>query len=189
MGENKSKLIYGKNLRDIRESLNLTQQQLADKLNTPRTVITMYENSRRFPSFKKHTQICDALDFDLADFPYFDSDLEFLKSQNQALTDKVTKLQNRNIDLKTQQYSDCLKKLADSEYKTVGEEIEALFLLEIEKNKELTDKVLELEVISRCKTEVKRLYTPPVSLDVEGAVSLSKRARVLKWVLSDEVQG
>lgn len=39
-------------IKNLREELNITQQELADKLNCSKSVIGLYENDRRKPSLE-----------------------------------------------------------------------------------------------------------------------------------------
>lgn len=49
-------------LKSSRKRLNLTQQQLADKLNTTKGTISNYENEHSTPSNEMLKQLADALD-------------------------------------------------------------------------------------------------------------------------------
>jgi len=42
------------------------------------------------------------------------------------------------------------------------------------------------EEIKRCRNEAYILYTPPVSINADGANRLNYRAKVLEWVLDEE---
>lgn len=109
--ENKSKIVYGKNLKDTRIESGLTQQQLADKLSIQRTEITMYENSFRFPSYQRHLKICEALELDYnSDFPYFDDDVTDFKQQLQQL-----QAENEELKVKLDKRTQALEELLEFE--------------------------------------------------------------------------
>lgn len=42
---------FGKKLRDLRTSQNLTQQQLADRIGVAKSVVSYYESGDRYPSY------------------------------------------------------------------------------------------------------------------------------------------
>ena len=42
---------FGNRLRDLRNSKNMTQQQLAERLGLTKSVISAYETSMRYPSY------------------------------------------------------------------------------------------------------------------------------------------
>lgn len=56
------------NLRDLRERLNMTQQELADKLNTTKGTISNWENRPGNVSFEKLLEYLDAVGASISDF-------------------------------------------------------------------------------------------------------------------------
>ena len=50
---------YGQRLAELRKAHNMTQEQLAVKLNTSRSRIGMYEQGRRQPDFETQEAIAD----------------------------------------------------------------------------------------------------------------------------------
>ena len=58
---------FASNLKYLREKKGLDQQQLADKLNVPRTTLSCWENGIRTPKIEKIQNIVDVLnvDFDI----------------------------------------------------------------------------------------------------------------------------
>ena len=50
---------YGQRLAELRKANNMTQEQLAAKLNTSRSRIGMYEQGRRQPDFETQEAIAD----------------------------------------------------------------------------------------------------------------------------------
>jgi len=53
----KSKINLGKNIKYLRESVHLDQQQLADKLNVSRSTLACWENEIRIPKLDKIVEI------------------------------------------------------------------------------------------------------------------------------------
>ena len=51
----------GKNIRKSRRQRNVTQVQLADRLNISRTTLSSYENDRRIPNIQMIWMIADVL--------------------------------------------------------------------------------------------------------------------------------
>lgn len=58
----------GKFLYECRKQKNLTQQELADKLNVTDSAISNWENGRRLPDYSILINLCDALDITVNDF-------------------------------------------------------------------------------------------------------------------------
>lgn len=50
---------YGNRLKTLRKNMKLTQDQLAEKLNTSRSRISMYEQGKRQPDFEMQEAIAD----------------------------------------------------------------------------------------------------------------------------------
>jgi transcriptional regulator with XRE-family HTH domain len=69
------KAVLAQNIRNRRKSLGLTQEALAEKVNTASTYIAMIESERRTPSFKMIERIAEILKveapelFSLKDYP------------------------------------------------------------------------------------------------------------------------
>ena len=53
------------NLRDIRKSKLLSQNDLAKKLDLKQSTIAMWENSKSIPPYKTMQKLADALEVDL----------------------------------------------------------------------------------------------------------------------------
>lgn len=70
--------------KNLRKERGLTQQELADRLGTTKSTISMYERGERRPSFEIAEAITD----------FFGVDLSYLI----GTTDKVTKLTGTNAD-------------------------------------------------------------------------------------------
>jgi len=61
---NKLNLALSQSLKEFRESLNITQEDLAFRANVHRTYISQLERGLKQPSLKIVFQICDALEID-----------------------------------------------------------------------------------------------------------------------------
>lgn len=55
----------GENLKSLRKSMGLTQQQVADKLNIPRVNYTRYETNASNPDFQTLVALADFYDVSL----------------------------------------------------------------------------------------------------------------------------
>jgi transcriptional regulator with XRE-family HTH domain len=58
------KTVLGANIKARRKALGLTQEKLAEKVDTASTYIAMIESGRRTPSFKKIERIAEVLRID-----------------------------------------------------------------------------------------------------------------------------
>lgn len=67
---------FNQRLRELRESNNLSQQQLAEIVGVSKSTIGMYEQGRREPSYEVEEALAD----------YFNVDLDYLRGR----TDKTT---------------------------------------------------------------------------------------------------
>lgn len=56
------KILFSSNLRTLRESVNLTQQQLADKLQTTQRKISYWESGKIQPDLESLWAIADLFD-------------------------------------------------------------------------------------------------------------------------------
>jgi transcriptional regulator with XRE-family HTH domain len=57
--------LFGSRLKNLRENQGLTQNDLADYLNTARTTITLYENGTNEPDFNMLVKIADRFNVSL----------------------------------------------------------------------------------------------------------------------------
>ena len=62
-----SKSAIGLRIKELRESIGLTQTELAQKSKLARTVIPMIENGQRYPSEKTLSKIVEALGISMDD--------------------------------------------------------------------------------------------------------------------------
>lgn len=80
---------YSNRLRDLRKEKGLTQDELAEKLNTSRSRISMYEQGKRQPDFEMQESIADFFNVNL-DYLFGKSDdderilLELYRNGNAA---------------------------------------------------------------------------------------------------------
>lgn len=80
---------YSNRLRDLRKEKGLTQDELAEKLNTSRSRISMYEQGKRQPDFEMQESIADFFNVNL-DYLFGKSDdderilLELYRNGNTA---------------------------------------------------------------------------------------------------------
>lgn len=76
--------MFSTELRALRKSKKLTQQQLADELELSKSAISMYENGKREPSFEIEELIAD----------YFNVDINTLRGMASNFTDHEINLIN-----------------------------------------------------------------------------------------------
>lgn len=70
--------IFYKNLKYLREKKNISQQQLADKLDIDRSTISKWENLQMDATLKYALKIADILDVNIEDLLY--SNMEFINN-------------------------------------------------------------------------------------------------------------
>ncbi|WKB35488.1 helix-turn-helix transcriptional regulator [Terrilactibacillus sp. S3-3] len=63
-----NELQIGERLRSRRKQLNMTTQELADKINISQSYISRFENNRAIPDIDMLARILNALDTDLSTF-------------------------------------------------------------------------------------------------------------------------
>ena len=57
--------MYGKRIRELRESMDLSQGEFADRLGVPQTRISSYEHERTEPSIDMIKRICSLFNVDV----------------------------------------------------------------------------------------------------------------------------
>lgn len=62
------KINIGEKLRRLRKSLNMTTQELADKVNVSQSYISRFENNKAIPDIEMLSRILHALGTDLSTF-------------------------------------------------------------------------------------------------------------------------
>lgn len=94
---------FAKRLCELRTERNLTQQQLADAVKVSKSVISMYENDNRKPSYEAQEALADFFNVDIdyltgrsdrttAVFPVNDSIPE-----RRYLMDRIAKADKKNL--------------------------------------------------------------------------------------------
>lgn len=51
-------MTFGEKLRTLRKGMNLTQQQLAQRVGVQKSIISYYESGERYPSYDVLVKIC-----------------------------------------------------------------------------------------------------------------------------------
>ena len=59
---------FGNKIKDLREKRQMTQTELAQKINVSKSVISAYEKGIRTPSYKVLKDMCDVFGITEADF-------------------------------------------------------------------------------------------------------------------------
>ncbi|WP_044895759.1 helix-turn-helix domain-containing protein [Bacillus alveayuensis] len=84
------KINIGERLRRLRKSLNMTTQELADKINISQSYISRFENNRAIPDIDMLSRILFALGTDLSTF--FTAEAEELSEDIIQLIETAKKL-------------------------------------------------------------------------------------------------
>lgn len=89
--------MQGSDLRELRESKNMTLAQVSEQLNIPATTIAAYERGIRKPKIKNLVKLADFYDVSLSMLDFFDySDDSNLKPNNRLRELRLSK----NLTLK-----------------------------------------------------------------------------------------
>ena len=100
---------FGQKLKNIRASLNLTQEEFCDKLNIEVSNLSKWENSRGYPSMPTFLKISEILKIEptkLLDVKYYDktsikslliNEIERLLDKEQLFALKVLRLMNEEL--------------------------------------------------------------------------------------------
>jgi len=67
---------FARRLKDLRESKNISQQELADDLKVAKSTISMYEQGKRQPNFELQEALAD----------YFNVDIDYLVGRSDRTT-------------------------------------------------------------------------------------------------------
>jgi transcriptional regulator with XRE-family HTH domain len=98
------KTVLAQNIKNRRKSLGLTQEVLAEKVNTASTYIAMIESERRTPSFKMIERIAEVLKieapelFSLKDYPL--ESISQIREELMNLFDKFLRAAVKEIEEK-----------------------------------------------------------------------------------------
>ena len=60
-----NRIAIANNIKNIRQSFNMTQKEFAEKLNTDRKYLSELENSKRLPSIEMIYRICETFNLPL----------------------------------------------------------------------------------------------------------------------------
>lgn len=84
---------YAKRLQDLRKKKGLTQDELAEKLHTSRSRVSMYEQGKRQPDFEMQEAIADFFNVNI-DYLFGRSD-----SSMSVLIETASKLSKDDFDM------------------------------------------------------------------------------------------
>lgn len=105
----KHHIAFGQKLKNIRVSLNLTQEEFCEKVNIEVSNLSKWENGRGYPSLPTFIKISEILKIEpteLLDVKYYDKtsvkdllidEIEKLSDQEQLLALKVLRLMNEEL--------------------------------------------------------------------------------------------
>ena len=80
---------FGTILKNLREEINLSQQELADRLNVTRQTVSNYETNKRLPNKEMFEIIAD----------FFNVDMDYLYGMSDVKNKYQSLINNSNIDL------------------------------------------------------------------------------------------
>lgn len=80
---------FGTILKNLREEINLSQQELADRLNVTRQTVSNYETNKRLPNKEMFEVIAD----------FFNVDMDYLYGMSDVKNKYQSLINNSNIDL------------------------------------------------------------------------------------------
>ena len=126
-------MAFSDKLRIHRTNINLTQEELADKINVSQKTISSWETGRSEPTMKELTRLCNLFDCTMSDL----SDTRDRKTGEITMDDVLVKLRDMSLDellrlkdevierINLQQemndvkskYDDMVRRLKDYEYK------------------------------------------------------------------------
>lgn len=81
--------MFGTILKNLREEINLSQQELADRLNVTRQTVSNYETNKRLPNKEMFEIIAD----------FFNVDMDYLYGMSDVKNKYQSLINNSNIDL------------------------------------------------------------------------------------------
>ncbi|WEV55007.1 helix-turn-helix transcriptional regulator [Leuconostocaceae bacterium ESL0723] len=100
--------IFSERLKIVRKAKNLTQLQLAQKLNLSKRTVSAYEQGLSYPSLETFVKLCEMMEtsadylLGMSDNLHFKAD-GLTDSQVEALLQFTTLIQNANIVLEREQ--------------------------------------------------------------------------------------
>jgi transcriptional regulator with XRE-family HTH domain len=86
---------YGSELKRLRQEQNMNQQELADRLGIPKTLISMYETGSRYPSFQRHVEIQKYLMITApSQFPFFIEDEAYYRQGFEEMRHALSRIES-----------------------------------------------------------------------------------------------
>ncbi len=90
---------FGKKLKEIRKSKNMTQQQFAELVELEPTTIGLIETGKRAISFKTLERLATKLNIPYFEFFYFGYDDNNNSHLIKSITNELNKLDNKSLKL------------------------------------------------------------------------------------------
>lgn len=97
--------VFGERMRILRQNLGISQQQVADKLNISRNLLSNYERGIRQPDYQMLVRLADFYEVSL---DYLLGRSDTYKTQN-VCTDRETEIINRVLRLSDESIRDLLR--------------------------------------------------------------------------------
>ena len=91
---------FGKRLREIRKSRQLTQEELAETIGIALPNISYIETGKTFPSVETQEKLCDALGIKIYEFYMFDEEI----SEEDMKQEIMDNLKNSTMTLRLYNY-------------------------------------------------------------------------------------
>lgn len=92
-------ILFGKKLKEIRESKGLTQQKLAELCDMQTNSIGMIEIGKRAASFSTLELLAEKLDVNISDLFDFSADYDIEKSENKLICDIYRVIKDFDSDM------------------------------------------------------------------------------------------
>lgn len=109
---------FNKNLKFIRQQMNISQQELADKLNLDRSTISRWENNDMDASIENAIQVANVLNISIADLTGKD-----LTKENNNTFDELEILFNKNKDILTEDDKEMIKFMIEKRKKEIDKQL------------------------------------------------------------------
>lgn len=102
-------MIISSNIKYLRKKYNLTQSDLAEKMNTKKSTISNWENETNGITFENALKLCEIFKIDIDDFGKKDLSVIYDTNISEAIADiiRLNSMQDRyNYNLLTMSYSE-----------------------------------------------------------------------------------
>ena len=118
-------MFNGRKVRELRKGMNLTQEQLADKINLNKTSISYFERNKRTPSMDTIIDLAYALNTT----PYYLMDAEELIKIKEGNEEYETFLSKDDIEIikEIKKYKDFYDKLCENPKETIKQIIKKIY--------------------------------------------------------------